>query len=526
MKLHNKMCIKTKEKSFVFFNQMQNYMFEMIAEMFPYNNSFAFGSGTSQLAESEKKLEHIEFVKNSFAVDYNYDSDGKVFFVTKKVVFDESDDNTYFFSEVGVSPNSENESLDNVCIVNRFRLVDEAGNTMSITRKPKEYMEVEITIYFSAGDDMEVAFIGKDNNFAKMILGVYGGFKPIIGVAKGYSSISSGDRIIFSPKNFELSNQVGYDILLSDDGDSVNFNISGLFNEGSLYEVLILVDGIPCLRSRRFAESSKDVSVTHLSVSPNEYGCIVLENLISSGNVYVSDISSGESVSCDINYYKSESDSPVYMDLYSKFDKFSLKSNSEISFEDYFIVDSLPRDFSVYYNYNNDIVEVDTSSVEKKDVKFVSLAKNILAVYYEDETSDSGRLSLYKKSISGFGLIKEKVCDSPEVLNIFNSKLTGLKIVEEEQDSIRISVSSEGFVYTLLAKLGDDFVLNIYNYKSKKLADLEKVIRVESSCGDVFGGSGIPVYYTNQNRIYFLDVHLTLLCEKQNRSLVVVNIFI
>lgn len=173
MKLHNKLEIITNEngvkRTRAFENTILPSVLSEISNNNPYNNYFAFGTGTGETVGSETKLQNFSFAVKSNLDEYNFNPSVGDVFVTKAYNFGGEPHDEISFSEVGISGGG----ADNPTIFDRFVIKNAEGEVEPVVIAKNAEVIIKITLYLSIDkENSNVHFFNCQSPLFAIILGV------------------------------------------------------------------------------------------------------------------------------------------------------------------------------------------------------------------------------------------------------------------------------------------------------------------------------------------------------------------
>lgn len=241
MKLHNKIEITFGDgRRFECFNTLLNGIITELAGLSKWNNFFVFGSGGSATVPGQTSLEAPLFALESSISASNISPEKGVLFVTKQVVFDESDSREFNFSEVGISK----VAGENPTCFSRFLLTDGDGNVLNLTRRAGESLVVAVTVFLTT-EGSTCAFTAGENLLAEVFLGIreLSAGERVAKIADGLS-LAGGNEIV---DRSELDG-LGVTATLSGGSGGIVISASATLSTSSHIELVLSLAGRAVLR--------------------------------------------------------------------------------------------------------------------------------------------------------------------------------------------------------------------------------------------------------------------------------------
>ena len=229
MRVHNKLVIKTKDKTYSSFNNLFFPFAESLRDGGSYSKFLAYGVGREQT--DPMRLGEFSGVVELVTESHNFDPTNGTLFIRKKWVLDENDKNAYEFVEVGLTPypNEENPKIANRFLVN-------GGEP--IYRDAGEEMTFEITIYLEFAGESNLKLTAGSNALVKFLLGE--GKTGEFYVARGYDRTSNEILIERSSVGVEKVLSVP-EIIVEDDPPRMTFDFRGELSPGEILEFLLII---------------------------------------------------------------------------------------------------------------------------------------------------------------------------------------------------------------------------------------------------------------------------------------------
>lgn len=229
MKIHNKLEIKTKDKTYTSFNNLFFPFAESLKDGGAYSKYLAYGVGKMQ--SDPTRLGSFSGVQELVSEAHNFDPTNGTLFLRKKWVLDENDKNAYEFVEVGLTPypNEQNPKIANRFLVN-------GGEP--IYRDAGEEMTFEITIYLEFGGESNLKLTAGSNALVKFLLG--DGKDGDFFVARGYDKTDNNTLIERTIDGLEKQLTVP-EIVIEDNPPRMHFKFSGELSPGELLEFLLII---------------------------------------------------------------------------------------------------------------------------------------------------------------------------------------------------------------------------------------------------------------------------------------------
>ncbi|MBQ7579008.1 MAG: hypothetical protein IJT25_00535 [Clostridia bacterium] len=428
IKLHNKYEVYYKNKTYTAYNTMLKTVFDKIKELEPYNNYFAFGTGSGATTSSTTKL-------GSFVASYaNETEEIKAnplyeMKVVKSKLFDEDEANGLTFCEMGICASSESDPT----IYNRVVLTDENNNVVSITKEAGSDMLVRLTIYLEITSSTGGAqFVAGNNPLIMQILGENVLTSKVLTFKKGTnlmpnevvyrdnvkdSVVFPADRITYFLNNF--------------DGVVIKYNCD--YGLGEMLESVVLADNTPVIRFN--ALTVKNVSNETKNCTKEDNNCVKVDRLVQSVTE-VSQTSDGTILNAIENTYASSFgdyiSSPFSEPFNNQTTRFVSKDGSIIAF----------LNNSSFYFYKNDnlrILPIDATAFSAYQVSAVYMAGD----YVLAQLSVSPYIEVYKIENN---VLKKMAISTDSVNGNVNFALSSLDFTVDKLNRLRIcGIDNSGF---------------------------------------------------------------------------------
>ena len=107
LKLHNKYEITLRNKTYVAYNTLLNTVYDKISNLEQYTSHIAIGTGTIQKNIDDTKLESYLMTFNASTEEIQSDVSKDTLYIKKVVTIDESNTDTFSFSELGLTCSNE-----------------------------------------------------------------------------------------------------------------------------------------------------------------------------------------------------------------------------------------------------------------------------------------------------------------------------------------------------------------------------------------------------------------------------------
>lgn len=240
MLIKNRLKITKNNFTTVSYNSLLLPAVEFIKDGLAYSDFVAIGTGGQETFSGDTHLSFWSVTKKAETDSFNFDPMNGQLFLTKRLVFDESDTDSYEIVELGLTADGNNP---NPKIANRF--VVNGGKP--IFRDPKEEMEIEITIFLSESSESNLSITGGSNPLVKFLLG--GGMESPkkFTVARGHDLTPNNVRVVR-----ENNGLVEYDTevvpKISEENMELEFFITSDLGLGVVDEILLLLNSVVVAR--------------------------------------------------------------------------------------------------------------------------------------------------------------------------------------------------------------------------------------------------------------------------------------
>lgn len=443
IKLHNKYEIKIGGQTYIAYNTLLNTIYDKISNLEQYTSHIAIGTGTTEKVPTDTNLSNYLMSFKAETEEIQSDVSQDTLFIKKVVTIDESNTNTFSFSEIGITNTSEFDPI----IFNHVLLKNQDGEVVSLTRNQGDVMEIRVTIYLELNAESKSLFVNGENDLIKQILGEELNISDNnLYAVRGENILTSEYSNNLSP---DLSNKIQCDKnIITNDNGSISINFSAELGEGNTEEILLVYNDKVCLRvSTLEFNEPKNITKT-FSCEPS--------NLIEVDE-YIKEIQSVSSVDGTVhsnhsvvNYSKKLTDK-----INNLFDQsFTNTTPRYISKDGQMIAFNLNSYLHLYRYENYDFIKINTTQVDLSNLFKLFMFENIILILRTQEPyidtyiiendcaiKKSVSLSMYDASVYSYDWL-----DAEATLTYNNKILIGVIINDENKTPvvIKLTPNTEG----------------------------------------------------------------------------------
>lgn len=244
-KLHNKYEITTKDKTIIAFNTLTKNVFKKISNLEEYTSRIAIGNGTNSVSFEDTKLSNFVASFETITEDICSDISKEQLFIKKLVTFDENDQSTLTFCELGLCSSSD----ENPDIYNHVLLKNSDNEIVSITKNPGDILQIRVTIYLELENLSDIQFYKGENLFIQQLLGenLQISDRNIYAIRGEYLAENSTEIFRPVPEINSSTRKCSIAMLENEDG-SFTMKISSKLGAGETEEVVLVFANQVCLR--------------------------------------------------------------------------------------------------------------------------------------------------------------------------------------------------------------------------------------------------------------------------------------
>lgn len=244
-KLHNKIEITTKNKNLVAFNTLLKGVFTKISHLEEYTSRIAIGNGTENVSFNNSKMSNFVSSFEATTEEICSDVSKEKLFIKKLVSFDESDQSTFSFCEIGLC-SSEGDNPD---IYNHVLLKNEDDEIVTVTKNPGDFLQIRVTIFLELESESTVKFYKGENMLIKQILGenLQLSDKNIYAVKGEYLADNNPENFRPVPEILDDTKTCSLSLTETEDGN-LTLQISAKLGAGETDEIVLVFANQVCLR--------------------------------------------------------------------------------------------------------------------------------------------------------------------------------------------------------------------------------------------------------------------------------------
>ncbi len=265
-KLHNKYEIKTKDKTIIAFNTLTKNVFKRISTLEEYTSRIAVGNGTDTVSFENSKLSNFVASFETTTEDICSDVSKEQLFIKKLVTFDENDQSTFSFCELGLCSSAD----ENPDIYNHVLLKNSENEVVSVTKNPGDILQIRITIYLELENLNNIQFYKGENLFIQQLLGenLQISDRNVYAIKGEY--LAENNTEIFRPVPVidSSAKKCSINMVENDDG-SFTMKISSKLGAGEAEEVVLVFANQVCLR-KNILETLSPTSETNTFSSDDD----------------------------------------------------------------------------------------------------------------------------------------------------------------------------------------------------------------------------------------------------------------
>lgn len=244
IKLHNKFEITKNGESIVAYNTLLKGVFTKISNLEEYTSRIAIGTGTTEVGFTDSKMSNFT---NSFSTeteDICADISKPQLYIKKLVSFDESDETSFSFCELGLCCSSET----NPDIYNHVLLKNQSGEIVTITKNAGDVLQIRITVYLELESATEMYFYKGENPLIKQILGENLNVSDRhLYVVRGEDLSDNNPNNTHAPVTLDTS-ATQCRMNVSEQDQTITITFTAKLGEGITEEILVVYDDQICLR--------------------------------------------------------------------------------------------------------------------------------------------------------------------------------------------------------------------------------------------------------------------------------------
>lgn len=244
-KLHNKIEITTKDKTIVSFNTLLKGVFTKISRLEEYTSRIAIGNGTGNVTFNDSKMSNFVSSFKATTEDICSDVSKENLFIKKLVSFDESDQTTFSFCEIGLCSSSG----DNPDIYNHVLLKNEDDEIVTVTKNPGDFLQIRVTVFLELENQSTTKFYKGENMLVKQILGedLQLSDKNIYAIKGEYLAENEHENFRPVPEISEDARTCSL-ILSEETNGCQKLQISAKLGAGEVDEIVLVFGSQVCLR--------------------------------------------------------------------------------------------------------------------------------------------------------------------------------------------------------------------------------------------------------------------------------------
>lgn len=267
LKLHNTIEILTPDKTIVAHNTLLRGVYDKIKNLEEYTSRIAVGNGTEEIDFSGKKLSSYVSSFETITEDICADPSKETLFIKKLVSFDENDQTSFSFCELGLCSSSES----NPDIYNHVLLKDDNGNVVTINKNAGDNLQIRITIYLELENLSEIGFYKGENALIKQFLGEdLGNIDHKIYVVRGEILAENNDNL-FRPVPVVDEQTKTCSLVLSESSDGeISMEISAKLGAGEAEEIVFVYASEVVLRASLLSFAQPILQTETLSSSTDK----------------------------------------------------------------------------------------------------------------------------------------------------------------------------------------------------------------------------------------------------------------
>ena len=383
IKLHNKFEITLNNKTYTLYNTLLDTIYEKISNLEQYTSHIAIGTGTSEKTTTDTKLGNYLMTFKATTDEIQSDVSKGTLFIKKVVTLDETNTNTFSFSELGIT----NTNSFDPTIFDHVLLKNQDGEVISITRNQGEVMEIKVTIYLELSEESKKFFIQGENDLIKRFLG------EELNELDNNLYIVRGENIL--PDN-ALAN-ITYDLTkafackkensTNSDG-TININYNAELGEGDTEEILLLFNNTVCLKLNTLEFNTPTEQSVSSTCSNGNY-IYVDKNVQNVLSVFTGDETGSEHTSHTVVKYGNSLSTKVT----SLFDQNFDSSVPRYVSKDGKLIAFIFNSYVHLYKYSNyEFTKINTINISTSNLKKIVMFEDIVIIF---RTSDP-YINIYK----------------------------------------------------------------------------------------------------------------------------------
>lgn len=246
LKLHNKFEITKNGETIVAYNTLLRGVFAKIAGLEEYTSRLAVGTGSEQIDFDSTKMSKFSQSFETITEDICSDITQEKLYIKKLVSFDESDQTTFSFCELGLC----SDSGDNPDIYNHVLLKNSEGQVVTVTKNPGDILQIRVTIYLELDVSATALFCKGENIFIKQLLGEDLGITDKkLYVTRGDETYENSYNYTHIPVSFIYSECTECDLSVEESEDGCfSLKFTAMLGSGEIEELLIFYGAELCMR--------------------------------------------------------------------------------------------------------------------------------------------------------------------------------------------------------------------------------------------------------------------------------------
>jgi len=241
-KLHNKYEIKLNDKTFEAHNTLLKGVYRKISKLEQYTSHIAVGQGQAALSFKDSHLTTFTKSFKAETEEISADISNETLFIKKIVSFDETDETTFSFTELGLCSSPE----QNPEIFNHVLLTSDDGEVLTITKAPGDVLQIRVTVYLELESETEALFAAGENPLIKRLLGEEFAIEDNNLYAVRGECLTQ--NIAFHRCVPDMTGAVKCTGYVEEGEDSFNLSFTAKLGKGKTEELLLVYGGEVCMR--------------------------------------------------------------------------------------------------------------------------------------------------------------------------------------------------------------------------------------------------------------------------------------
>ncbi len=364
-KLHNKVEIVIKNKTYTFFNTMLNSVFEPLKNLKSYFSHIAIGTGNNfNTTTTNKLINHLTAIPANTDEIQNNILNGTLY-IKKSIIITNNIVQNKHITEVAITNSTEN----NPTIFNYISLI---SDDFPIGIKPAINEEILLTfyIYLNVSNSSLGTFTAGDNEFISFLLGE--GLNDKIYVYKS-NNLCENDIIYRTNRESEIKHEC---VLTFENNDTgLNLKFSADLQKGKVYEIVYTIGDKPFARLN--VRNSVVAIREHSSYMPKDNYVLDLVEDAKSVAFLADDVTNEEETNYFFNNYANDFGSRIDIPFYNSFNNETPRFLSKDGNKIFFVIDD---HLFGYLNSNYTLIKLNCGQILPNELSNIIAFEKLLFI--------------------------------------------------------------------------------------------------------------------------------------------------